>query len=94
MNRSIALLLSALLGSAALTGCGDACEEAATKTEECLGGDEEVYRGSQPECSGEIACSAECTVEASCEDIYAYFRNLPNPPDNPYTTCVQSCEGQ
>jgi len=114
MNRTIAFLfprwlslcLPALLAAAALTGCSDACEEAAAKTEECLGGDGESYQGSQPECSGEIECSSECTVEANCKDIYAYFRHLntrpgaepDNPPydprQNPYHRCISSCQGQ
>jgi hypothetical protein len=96
-NIQIALLASALMASfGTLTaGCGDACEEASAKIDECLGGDGDGYQGSEPECSGEIACSAECTVEASCEDIYEFFRELPDVAGltgtNPYAQCMSTC---
>jgi hypothetical protein len=93
----IALLASALTASlGALTaGCSDSCEEAAAKTDECLGGDGDGYQGSEPECSGELECAAECTVEASCEDIGEFFRKLPdvdNLPDNAYAQCMSTCD--
>ncbi|EYF07359.1 hypothetical protein [Chondromyces apiculatus] len=90
--RALGALLLGL--AAALVGCGDTCEEASARIDECLGGDSNSYQGSEPECSGEIECAAECTIEARCQDIYDFFRYLPEPADNNYTACVTACEGE
>ncbi|AKT41690.1 uncharacterized protein CMC5_058990 [Chondromyces crocatus] len=75
-----------------LLGCGNTCEEASARIAECLGNDGNSYQGSEPECSAAIECAAECTIEARCQDIYDFFRYLPNPADNNYTACVTACK--
>jgi hypothetical protein len=72
--------------SLTVMGCGDACDDAADKFEECYpdlptGDDDD----DDADCTGNVECLAECVNDASCDDITAI------PPGESYSTCVVDC---
>lgn len=96
--RSLTALTTVVtaLCAATATGCGDTCEEANLRLEECLGasGEGELFQGSEPECSGAQECRSECSVEASCRDIGNYFCKLSRPADPSTCTVDEDGDGE
>ena len=71
--------------SFAAMGCGDACDDALDKYEECgidvSGGDDD----DDVECEGQVLCFAECVNDASCDDLMCTEH------DKQYLKCVADC---
>ncbi|RLB50189.1 MAG: hypothetical protein DRI90_23920 [Deltaproteobacteria bacterium] len=65
-------------------GCGDACDDAADKMEECYP-DATVVESGDVDCTGKVECEAECINDASCDDITSV------PPATAYTDCLVGC---
>ena len=63
-NALLASVLAALVGA---TGCGDTCDDARDRIEEC--GSAANPGNENEECSGVIECAADCINDASCEAI-------------------------
>ena len=78
------ILVAAVLGLMAMA-CGDECDDAVDKLEECgfTGGDSD----SDEECEGAAECVAKCINDAECSDI-----TMPT-ADSAYTQCVNACAG-
>ncbi|HEY3498146.1 MAG TPA: hypothetical protein VGK73_25785 [Polyangiaceae bacterium] len=79
------IFVVALLGLSAMA-CGNECDDAADKVEECGiadtgGGD------SGGSCEGVAECGAKCINEASCEDLKS------TDPENSYIKCASACVG-
>lgn len=72
-----------------LVGCGNACDDADDKVEECgvENYDQTSTRGEEVECEGKAECEAECHNNASCDDIKASFGGA----QNAFTDCVSKC---
>ena len=75
------LLMMVVLGLACFA-CGNECDDAADKFEEC---GFEGEKGDTDECDGQSECVAKCTNEHSCTEI--------NDPtfSSPYWQCVANC---
>ena len=79
------LLMVVVLGLACF-GCGNDCDDAADKLEECgfTGGGGDV---DSSDCSGASECAAACINDASCDEITG------KKTDGNYGKCVLACAG-
>ena len=82
MNFKIALMASAMLVlGGAMTGCGNACDDAVDHIEECS----PEFKGynATDDCSGTVECQAECINDASCDEIKSGSESL--------AKCITGC---
>ncbi|RLB50441.1 MAG: hypothetical protein DRI90_23735 [Deltaproteobacteria bacterium] len=79
-------LLSVLVCSLGLWGCGNVCEEALDHVNQCLQVTVEDS-GEAPECDDTDECKADCALEAPCE---AFVDDTSAAADT-YQACVSGC---
>ena len=83
--KKIGLLFAMALLFTGLSGCGDACEDAADKLKDCLkisGGGNDNGGG---ECSGQAECLAKCINDASCAELKG------EDTSGDYVSCAADC---
>jgi hypothetical protein len=75
------LLLAVMLGALAV-GCGNDCDDAVDKLEEC---GLDTSGADTDDCSGKSECAAGCINDASCDQIKSTDLN------NSYYKCLAGC---
>jgi len=86
MKMMLGTALVMMLGMGTM-GCGDACDDAADKFEECFP-DAETTEDGDAECTEQAECQADCLTSASCDDIVASTTG----EDNSYAQCLAACQ--
>lgn len=94
MRDLIAILVSLIV--VGLVGCSDTdnvCKSACAKLEQCaqqLGGQAGQCTLDTSKCTGLDRCVAECSMQATCDEIIA---SVTTDPNNSYARCLQACVG-
>lgn len=74
------------------TGCSSPqCDEAAARAEGCG-----LKLGSDLPCEGRLACEADCQVDASCEELEAYYIPVgtgASVDTSVFAECMEGCRG-
>jgi hypothetical protein len=85
MKRLLILCVMALGFGA--TACGNACDDAVDKLDEC-GIDTSEAEDQAEECNEKDECAAECFNDASCSEIKELFAGM----SNSLATCAAKCQ--
>lgn len=91
-TRCLAEITEVIRCDATLPIIGTACEASAIKAAVCMG--TTPSNSNQASCIGVQACSAQCTLKATCPQVKAAYSGNSPPDAQPLLDCFNACSQQ